>query len=317
VDRDELENRKREVERRYGAWISHNLQLQDDLYTIQRGVAGGNEARVRRVVQLVADLAHGPIETLRVLDLGAFEGLFAVELARQGATVVAIEGREASLEKMRLAKDALELENLELRLEDVRALDPQRHGAFDVVLCLGLLYHLDAPDVFQLLERMRDLCRDLVIIETRVAPYPSERREHRGRQYLGMPFPEPPPDTPPLSSDALWSSIGNPMSFQLTRASLCDALADVGYSSVLQCLQPPLVEERPNRATFAAFTRARVPIMSVPELNDQAWDRLRQPSVPLHIALRRHPAYRWISALVPQRAKDLAARIGSRLKSTM
>ena len=170
MNRDELENRKREVERRYGAWISHNLQLQDDLYTIRRGVAGGNEARVRRVVQLVADLAHGPIEKLRVLDLGAFEGLFAVELARQGATVVAIEGREASLEKMRLAKEALGLENLEVRLEDVRALDPQRHGAFDVVLCLGLLYHLDAPDVFQLLERMRDLCRDLVIIETRVAP---------------------------------------------------------------------------------------------------------------------------------------------------
>jgi hypothetical protein len=105
------------------------------------------------------------------------------------------------------------------------------------VLCLGLLYHLDAPDVFQLLERMRDLCRDLVIIQTRVAPYPSERREHRGRQYLGMPFPEPPPDTPRLSSDALCSSIGNPLSFQLTRASLCDAFADVGYSSVLQCLQ--------------------------------------------------------------------------------
>ena len=131
-----------------------------------------------------------------------------------------------------------------------------------------------------------------------------------------MPFPEPPPDTPPLSSDALWSSIGNPMSFQLTRASLCDALADVGYSSVLQCLLPPLVEESPNRATFAAFTRARVPIMSVPELNDQAWDRLHQPSIPLHITLRRYPAYRWISALVPQRAKDLAARIASRLKST-
>lgn len=69
MDRDELENRKREVERRYGAWISHNLQLQDDLYTIQRGVAGGNEARVRRVVQLVADLAHGPIR--RQPDIGS------------------------------------------------------------------------------------------------------------------------------------------------------------------------------------------------------------------------------------------------------
>jgi hypothetical protein len=97
-----------------------------------------------------------------------------------------------------------------------------------------------------------------------------------------------------------------------TRRS-CNAFS----SSVLQCLQPPLVEERPYRATFAAFTRARVPIMSVPELNDQAWDRLHQPSVPLHITLRRYPAYRWISALVPQRAKDLAARIAARLKSTM
>jgi len=34
------------------------------------------------------------------------------------------------------------------------------------------------------------------------------------------------------------------------------------------------------------------------------------------MTLRRYPAYRWISALVPQRAKDLAARIASRLKST-
>jgi 2-polyprenyl-3-methyl-5-hydroxy-6-metoxy-1,4-benzoquinol methylase len=101
LNREQLEHRKREVEGRYGAWISHNLQLQDDLYTIRRGVVGGNEGRVRRVLQLVADLAHGPIERLRILDLGAFEGLFSVELARQGASLVAVEGREASFEKMR------------------------------------------------------------------------------------------------------------------------------------------------------------------------------------------------------------------------
>jgi hypothetical protein len=69
-------------------------------------VVGGNESRLRRVLQLVTDLAQAPIAQLRILDLGAFEGLFAVELARWGATVTAVEGREASLEKMRLAKDA-------------------------------------------------------------------------------------------------------------------------------------------------------------------------------------------------------------------
>jgi SAM-dependent methyltransferase len=313
LNRRQLETRKREVESRYGAWISHNLQLQDDLYTIKRGVAGGNEARVRRVVQLIADLAHEPMERLRVLDLGAFEGLFSVELARRGAAVVAVEGREASLEKMRLAKEALGLDNLEVRLEDVRTLDPERHGRFHVVLCLGLLYHLDAPDVFQLLERMRDVCSDLVIIDTHLALYPSDRCEHRGRQYWGRAVPEPPPHRPPLSRDALWSSIGNPKSFWLTRASLCNVLADMGYSSVLECDLPPLLEERANRATFAAFTRARLPILSVPELNDQAWERLHDPPIPLHAALWRFQAYRWISARVPRRAREWAQRLAKRL----
>jgi 2-polyprenyl-3-methyl-5-hydroxy-6-metoxy-1,4-benzoquinol methylase len=312
VDKLEIAARKREIEARYGPWTAHNLQLQDDLYTIRPGVAGGNEARVRRVLQLVADLAHGPIERLRILDLGALEGLFAVELARRGASVVALEGREANLEKMRLAKEALGLEHLELRQEDVRTLDPARHGEFDVVLCLGLLYHLDAPDIFLLFERMHEVCRDLVIIETRITPYPSAQYQHNGRPYWGVVTAEPPPDTPPHSRDALWSSIGNPYSFELTRASLCNALADVGYSSVLQCHLPPK-EEGTVRATFAAFARPRVPILSVPELNEHAWERLSEPAIPLGLALRRLAAYRWLKGLVPQPARRLARRIGARL----
>jgi SAM-dependent methyltransferase len=313
VDKLEIDARKREIEARYGPWTAHNLQLQDDLYTIRPGVAGGNEARVRRVLQLVADLAHGPIERLRILDLGALEGLFAVELARRGASVVALEGREANLEKMRLAREAVGLEHLELRHEDVRTLDPARHGEFDVVLCLGLLYHLDASDVFLLLERMRDVCRDLVIIETRISPYPRDQYHHKNRQYWGVVTAEPPPDTPPHSQAALWSSIGNPRSFELTRASLCNALADAGYSSVLQCHLPPLKEERAVRATFAAFARPRVPILSVPELNEHAWERLPEPAIPLHLVLRRLAAYRWLSGLVPQPARRLAGWIRARL----
>jgi SAM-dependent methyltransferase len=313
MDKAEIDARKREIEAQYGPWTAHNLQLQDDLYTIRPGVAGGNEARVRRVVQLVADLAHGPVERLRILDLGALEGLFAVELARRGASVVAVEGREANLEKMRLAQEALGLEHLELRYEDVRTLDPARHGHFDVVLCLGLLYHLDAPDVFSLLERMRGVCRDLVIIETRVSPYPSVQHHYKGRQYWGVVAPEPPPDIPPHSRDALWSSIGNPNSFEFTRASLCNALGDVGYSSVLECHLPPLKEERGLRATFAAFAQPRVPILSVPELNGHPWERLPEPATPPRMVLQRLAAYRWLSGRVPQPARRLAGWIRARL----
>jgi hypothetical protein len=314
LDELEIESRKRGIVARYGPWTAHNMQLQDDVYTIEPGVVGGNESRLRRVVQLVADLAHAPIDRLRVLDLGALEGLFAVELARRGASVVAIEAREANLEKARFAKDAFQLQNLELRQEDVRMLDRRQHGDFDVVLCLGLLYHLDASDVFKLLDRIREVCRDLAIIETRIASHPSVRRQHRNRDYWGLVTSEPPPDTPPLSRDALWSSVGNLQSFELTRASLSNALADAGYSSVLECHAPPLQRTHPSRVTFAAFARRREPILSVPELNDHRWERLPEPTISLHLALQRVRAYRWASAHVPGKVRGLAGRLTARIK---
>jgi hypothetical protein len=114
MNRSEVVRRKQRVEKRYGPWTAHNIQLCDDLYTIDASVVGGSEVRLQQVVQIVADVAHGPIEELRVLDLGALEGLFALEFARRGASVLAIEGREANIEKIRFAKEVLELDRLEL-----------------------------------------------------------------------------------------------------------------------------------------------------------------------------------------------------------
>ena len=91
----------------------------------------------------MSDLAKRPISELRILHLACLEGQYAVEFARQGAQVVAIEGREANIEKARFSKRALGLDNLELIHGDVRDLSRERHGSFDIVLCLGILYHLD------------------------------------------------------------------------------------------------------------------------------------------------------------------------------
>ena len=52
-------------------------------------------------------------------------------------------------------QDGHGLDNLQLHHGDVREFDFDACEAFDVVLCMGLLYHLDAPHVFRLLERMR------------------------------------------------------------------------------------------------------------------------------------------------------------------
>ena len=53
--------------------------------------------------------------------------------------------------------------------EDVRDAFVVAHGRFDVVLCLGILYHLDQPDVFRFLARLGELCDGLLILDTHVA----------------------------------------------------------------------------------------------------------------------------------------------------
>src|SRR5215211_7664796 len=206
MDRDELQRRKAALVERYGPWTAHNIQLRDDVYTMVTGIEGGNELRLRRIVQLISDLSPKPLERLRVVDLGCLEGLFAVEFARRGADVVAIEAREPNIEKARFSKTALALDNLELVQGDVRNLSRERYGGFDVVLALGILYHLDAPDVFIFLERLAEVCDGLSVLDTHVTTSTAERFRHEGRSYWGRSFEEA--DTSDaLAKDTLWASL--------------------------------------------------------------------------------------------------------------
>ena len=203
-----------EVVARHGPWTAHNMELADGLFTISPAPAG-DEVKLRRVVQLVSDLLGGQLAGARVLDLACLEGMYALELARRGARVTAIEGREQNLAKAQFAATALGLE-VDFQLGDVRQLSRQEHGEFDVVLCLGILYHLDAPDVFVFLERLAEVCDGLCVLDTHVTDSTAERFSHGGRSYRGRSFAEP--DTSdPLAQDTLWASLDNPRSVVLTR----------------------------------------------------------------------------------------------------
>ncbi|MBC1220039.1 bifunctional 2-polyprenyl-6-hydroxyphenol methylase/3-demethylubiquinol 3-O-methyltransferase UbiG, partial [Nostoc sp. UCD120] len=85
---------------------------------------------------------------MRILDLGCLEGLYSIGLALHGATVVGIEGREVNFQKAKFAKECLGLNNLEFIQDDVLNLSPEKYGYFDIVLCCGILYHLNVPEVF-------------------------------------------------------------------------------------------------------------------------------------------------------------------------
>ena len=151
---EEIHQEKARIVERYGDWINHNIHLGSDFFTMGKDVRTGAEVKLTRILQMVGDVAGGSLEPLRVLDLACLEGLYGLEFALHGAEVVGIEGREPNIEKARFAQSSLGLENMRLFHGDVRQISAARYGTFDVVLCLGIFYHLDKCDIPAFLSRL-------------------------------------------------------------------------------------------------------------------------------------------------------------------
>jgi tRNA (mo5U34)-methyltransferase len=159
VDPDELRRRVDEV-----AWF-HSIDLGGGIVT--PGV--GDSPRALERMGLPADLSGRT-----VLDVGAWDGFYSFEAERRGARRVvaadhfawhATAGRWTGRAGFDLARDALgsQVEDVDI---DVAELDPERVGVFDVVLFLGVLYHLRNP--LLALERVASVTGGMLVLETAV-----------------------------------------------------------------------------------------------------------------------------------------------------
>lgn len=105
-----------------------------------------------------------------VLDIGAWDGFFSFEAERRGAArVVAADyyswhgagwGSKAGFELARATLGS-KVEDIDI---DVMDLAPSRIGTFDIVLFLGVLYHLRHP--LLALERVASVTQRTLILET-------------------------------------------------------------------------------------------------------------------------------------------------------
>jgi len=259
--------RRQEIIDRFGEWTAHNIQLEGDAYTIGRKIAG-DEIKLRRVVQLVRDMSGKPLNQLRVLDLACLEGLYSIEFARHGAKVVGIEGRTANIEKARFAKEVLSLAGVEFLQDDVRHLSADTHGQFDVVLCLGILYHLPVPDVFSFLHTIFQVCKEFAVIDTHVSLSRRKSCQYGGKEYWGRDYMEHKARSSAQErEDSPWASLDNPTSFWLTRPSLLNLLAHVGFTSVYECHVPEEPEKPADRITLVARKGQRQQLICCPLMN--------------------------------------------------
>lgn len=246
-----LHQQTRDVQARFGPWTAANVHLGGGVYTIDPGKPCS--PRLIRFTRLISDLTGQAWSTLRILDLDCLEGEYAIEFASRGAHVVGIEGRAANIEKARFAREALRLDNLELVQDDVRNLSLEKYGSFDVVLCSGILYHLDAPDVARFVHGIGEVCRRWMILDTHVSKSPKESFVHEGRQYWGSRFVEHhAKSTAEERERGAWASLDNLSSFWFTRPSLYNLLNDAGFTSVLECHIPRHVGLPPDRLALVA-----------------------------------------------------------------
>jgi tRNA (mo5U34)-methyltransferase len=107
-----------------------------------------------------------------VLDVGAWDGFFSFEAERRGASRVVASDSFAwrtnpwsSKDGFLLAREALNssVEDVEV---DVMDLSAERPGTFDLVLFLGVLYHLRHP--LLALERLAQVTAGQLVLETHV-----------------------------------------------------------------------------------------------------------------------------------------------------
>jgi SAM-dependent methyltransferase len=219
-------------------FLAHNVQLPDGSRTLaDRPLLADDPACVAllRTATLLTPPAAGRRTT--VLDLGCNEGGYAVEFARAGYQVLGLEARKGNVEHCEWLKEKLGLAGLEFVCADAR--DAAAYGTFDVVLCLGLLYHLDRPRSY-LSDVLGPITRRLLLLNTHYVS-PGAVQHHSlstqathdgasGRWY---------DDYPESSSaseieGAAWASWGNPRSFWLEKPDLLAAVQEAGFATVFE-----------------------------------------------------------------------------------
>lgn len=236
-----------------------------------------NGVKVRRVMQIISDFSTVPFDQLHILDLACGEGVYSIEAALRGAQVFALDARTERMDEGAKAANRLGLTNICFDQADIRSLDITLYGRIDVVLLLGILYHLDGKDILPVLENAFEICRQFVIIDTHIATHNMNELKFLCGIYEGKQFREHGDNDPKeLRRSRLLASIDNPLSFRFTKESLFRALHDVGFSSVYECNVPMEPLKPADRITVIAMKGEPVLISTYPWVNGRSEDEIKR-----------------------------------------
>jgi SAM-dependent methyltransferase len=119
--------------------------------------------RLDLITGTVAMVLGNELAATTVLDIGCSAGLFSLDIATRGAKHVdGLDLRPENIARAQFLAEHYGVRNATFRVSDAEALPSGQQ--WDVVLNLGLLYHVTQP--LQLVRQTYDQCRELAVIDT-------------------------------------------------------------------------------------------------------------------------------------------------------
>lgn len=131
-------------------------------FEIIPGVCTGgsyNPTGMWRKLELPEDMSR-----ITLADVGASNGFFSFEARRRGARVVAFDFRHKDNSGFGLAQYINGLDDIEHHQANVLDISHAQYGKFDIVLALGLLYHISDP--YLALANCAGLSNDRLLLES-------------------------------------------------------------------------------------------------------------------------------------------------------
>jgi tRNA (mo5U34)-methyltransferase len=127
-----------------------------------------HEQRSRHFFDALLRALGGSLRGHRVLDLGCNAGFWSLKAADRGADfVLGVDGRQMHVDQANLVFEAKGIDPSRYRFEVANIFEYHAEAEYDVVLCLGLMYHISKP--VELFELMNRAGADVIVIDTRVS----------------------------------------------------------------------------------------------------------------------------------------------------
>ncbi len=125
--------------------------------------------RFRHFMPYLIGAENGSLRGKRILDIACNSGFWSIQCALLGAEVVGFDGRAELIKQADLIRSIVGVDKVEFRVLDFWDMSPQAlGGTFDIVLNLGILYHLTDP--LKALQLTKSMAREHILLDTSVYP---------------------------------------------------------------------------------------------------------------------------------------------------